>query len=100
MLPETAVDFLLRVMPVLPVLYLVLQLAAVLKMRGWLRVAASICGAAMLAIVLFVVWASGVMGSNIAPVYIVFALPPLTAVLIVLWLVHLVRPRPADTRYL
>jgi len=49
MLPEPAIDFLLRVMPVLPFLYLVLQVAAVLKMRGWLRVVASICGAVMLA---------------------------------------------------
>jgi len=100
MLSDTAIDFILFVMPILPFLYLALQIGAILKMRGWLRTAASLCGLLMLGIVLFVVWASGIMGSNIAPIYIVFALPVLTSILIFLWLIHVFRPRPADTRYL
>ena len=100
MLSDFAIDLLFLLMPILPVLYLVLQTAAVLKMRGGLRVVASLCGLAMLAVVLFVLWASGIMGSNIAPIYIVFALPVLTVVLILLWIIHLLRPRPPDTRYL
>jgi hypothetical protein len=40
------------------------------------------------------------MGSNIAPIFIVFALPVLTVVLILLWLIHALRPAPPDTRYL
>jgi Ca2+/Na+ antiporter len=99
-LPDVAIDVLFLVMPALPVLYLVLQITAILKLRGWLRAVASICGAAMLALVLFVGWASGVMGSNIAPIYIVLALPLFTVVLILLWLVHVMRPRRPDTRYL
>lgn len=100
MLPEPVLDLLLLLMPAIPLIYVVLQVAAVLKMRGALRVVASLCGVVMLAVVLFVVWASAVMGSNIAPIYIVFALPPLTAVLILLWIVHLLRPDPPEMRYL
>jgi fatty acid desaturase len=100
MLPEPVLDFILMAMPVIPFLYLVLQVGAILKMRGGLRVAAFLCGLVMLGLVLFVAWASGVMGSNIAPIYIVFALPVLTAILILLWLIHALRPAPPDTRYL
>ena len=100
MLPDPVLDFILFAMPILPFLYLVLQIGAVLKMRGGLRIAASLCGLVMLGLVLFVAWASGIMGSNIAPIYIVFALPFLTAILILLWLIHALRPAPPGTRYL
>jgi hypothetical protein len=100
MLSDAAIDVLLVAMPVLPFLYLALQIAAVIRMRGWLRIAASACGLVMLGLVLYVGWASGVMGSNIAPILIVFALPVLTPILIVLWLIHILRPAPPDTRYL
>lgn len=100
MLPEPVIDFMFAAMPILPLLYIVLQVGALLKMRGWLRGAAALCGLVMLGLVLFVAWASGVMGSNIAPIYIVFALPILTPILILLWLIHALRPAPPDTRYL
>jgi hypothetical protein len=100
MLPEPVLDFIFLAMPFLPLLYLALQVGAILKMRGGLRIAASLCGLVMLGLVVFVAWASGVMGSNIAPIYIVFALPLLTAILILLWLIHALRPAPPDTRYL
>lgn len=94
MLSDAAVDVLFVAVPLLPVLYLVLQIAAVIRMRGWLRVAASACGLVMLGLVLYVGVASGVMGSNLAPILIVLALPLLTPVLIVLWLIHALRPWP------
>ena len=100
MLPEAAIDFLFLALPVLPFFYLVLQVTAVFRMRGWLRAVASGCGLIMLGLVLYVGFASGVMGSNIAPILIVFALPVLTPILILLWLIHVLRPRPPDTRYL
>lgn len=100
MIPDSAIDLLFLLMPILPLLYLVLQVTAVLKMRGGLRIVAALCGVTMLGLVLFVIWASVIMGSNIAPIYIVFALPLLTGVLILLWLIHLLRPRPPETRYL
>lgn len=100
MLSDASIDLLFLVLPALPFIYLVLQVTAVFRMRGWLRIVASACGLVMLGLVLYVVFASGVMGSNIAPILIVFALPVLTPLLILLWLIHLLRPAPPDTRYL
>jgi hypothetical protein len=100
--PSPVIDFVIgATFSVLPLLYLVLQIAALFVMRGGLRTVAQICAAIMGALLLFVLWASLVMGSNIAPIYIVFALPLLTPILVVLWVIYLWRRRRRpDTRYL
>jgi hypothetical protein len=100
MIPDAAIDALLVVMPAIPVVYLVAQIAALVVMRGALRAVALACALGMGGILLFVLWATVIGGSNIAPILIVFALPPATLAMIVLWVLHLARGRPPDTRYL
>jgi hypothetical protein len=69
-------------------------------MRGRLRVAAQLCALGMTGVVLYVLWATIVGGSNIAPVLVFLALPPATLAVIVLWALHLTLRRRPDTRYL
>jgi hypothetical protein len=79
----------------LPVLYLILQIAGLFVLRRRLKTVARLCALVMGGLVLFVLFATVIGGSNIAPLWIVFALPVLTLVLVVLWTVHLVA-RPAN----
>jgi hypothetical protein len=74
----------------LPVAYLVLQGAGLFARREPLRTGARICAGLMGAVVAFAV-AGGLAGSNLAPIWVVFAMPVLTLALAVLWGVHLFR---------
>jgi hypothetical protein len=67
--------------------WLVLQLLALWQMRGGWRMAAWLSAAAMgLA---FVIATLGVLaGSNLAPIWVVFALPVCLAWIVLLWLVR------------
>ena len=83
-------DPLALAMSVLPFAYLILQAGELLAMRGWRRRIAWGCTAIMGAAVVVAV-SGGLSGSNLAPIWVVFALPPLTAVLTLLWIAHLLR---------
>jgi hypothetical protein len=73
-----------------PLLYLVLQGGGLFARCEPLRTGARICASIMGAVVIFAV-VGGVAGSNIAPIWVVFALPVLTLALLVLFAVHLFR---------
>ena len=74
----------------LPVAYLVLQGGGLLARREPLRTGARICAGIMGAVVLFAVL-GGLAGSNLAPIWVVLAIPVLTLALAVLWGLHLLR---------
>ena len=74
----------------LPVGYLVLQGAGLFARREPLRTGARICAGIMGAVVLFAVL-GGLAGSNLAPIWVVLAIPVLTLALVVLWGLHLFR---------
>ena len=83
-------DPLALAMSVLPFAYLILQAGALVAMRGWRRTVAWVSAGVMgLAVAVAVI--GGLSGSNLAPIWVVFALPPLTAVLVLLWIAHLLR---------
>mgnify|MGYP006284040469 CR=1 FL=1 len=73
-----------------PLLYLVLQGFGLFARREPLRTGARICAAIMGAVVAFAVL-GGLAGSNLAPIWVVFALPVLTLALLALWGMHLLR---------
>jgi hypothetical protein len=81
---------------IVPILYLVLQIGALIVMRGRLRLVARICAWTMGGVVLFVIYGTFVAQSNLAPIWIVFASPALLLVLIVLWVLHFASGRPSD----
>ena len=86
-------DLIYTLLQALPVLYLVLQIAGLFVLKGRLKTVARLCALVMGGLILFVLFATVIGGSNIAPIWIVFALPVLTLVLVVLWTLHLfVRP--------
>lgn len=78
-----------------PILYLVLQIGALVFMRGRLRAVAKACAWIMAGVVAFVLFGVLVAQSNLAPIWIVFAAPILTLILIVLWVLHFFA-RPAN----
>lgn len=82
-------DFALHLIGTVPILYLVLQIGALFVMRGRLRLVAKICAWAMAGVVVVVLYGTVVAQSNLAPIWIVFAAPVLTLVLIVLWIIHI-----------
>jgi hypothetical protein len=100
MIPDAAVDALLVAMPAIPFVYLLAQIGALVVMRGALRIAAGLCALGMTGVVLYVLWATIIGGSNIAPVLVFLALPPATLAILVLWGLHLAIRGRADTRYL
>ncbi|MEE4120676.1 MAG: hypothetical protein V2I65_16875 [Paracoccaceae bacterium] len=73
-----------------PFVYLALQVGGLFARREPLRTGARICAGLMGAVVIFAV-AGGLAGSNLAPIWVLFAIPVLTAALLVLWGVHLLR---------
>ena len=79
-----------------PILYLVLQIGALIVMRGRLRLVARLCAWTMGGVVLFVLYGTLVAQSNLAPIWIVFAAPVLLLVLIVLWVLHFAVGRRAN----
>jgi hypothetical protein len=86
-------DLIYSLLQAIPILYLVLQIAGLFVLKGRLRTVARFCALVMGGLILFVVFATVVGGSNIAPIWIVFALPVLTLTLVVVWALHLfVRP--------
>jgi len=74
----------------LPLLYLVLQVGGLFARREPLRTGARLSAGVMAAAVLFAVL-GGLAGSNLAPIWVFFAIPVLTLALSVLWLMHLLR---------
>jgi hypothetical protein len=100
MISDAAIDSVLSALPLIPLLYLVLQIAALVVMRGGLRTAALVCALCMGGVIGFVLVATLIGGSNIAPILVVFALPPATLAMIILWILHIARRRRPDTRYL
>jgi hypothetical protein len=74
----------------LPLAYLVLQVGGLFARREPLRTGARLCAGVMGAAVLFAVL-GGLAGSNLAPIWVFFAIPVLTLALIVLWGLHLFR---------
>jgi hypothetical protein len=78
-----------------PILYLALQIGALIVMRGRLRLVAKLCAWIMGGMVLFVLYATMIAGSDMAPIWIIFAAPVLTLVLIVLWVLHVTVARRA-----
>jgi hypothetical protein len=68
-------------------LYLVLQLASLVLLRGRWRIAAWIC-AGVMALAIIVGLLGGYGGSNIAPLWIVIALPILAVVLAIMLVVR------------
>ena len=74
----------------LPVVYLALQIGGLFARREPLRTGARICAGTMGAVVAFAL-AGGLAGSNLAPIWVIFAIPVLTLALLVLWAVHLLR---------
>lgn len=79
----------------IPLLYLVMQIAGLIFFRGRLRTGAWLCALVMAGLILFVLYATVIGGSNIAPIWIVFGLPVVTVVLAALWSLHLFH-RPAN----
>jgi len=79
-----------------PILYVVLQVGALIVMRGRLRLVARICAWAMGGVVLFVLYGTLVAQSNLAPIWIVLASPVLLLLLILLWVLHFALGRTAD----
>jgi hypothetical protein len=74
----------------LPVAYLLLQVGGLFARREPLRTGARLCAGLMGAVVAFAVL-GGLAGSNLAPIWVVFAIPVLTLALLVLWGLHLFR---------
>lgn len=68
-------------------LYLVLQLASLILLRGRWRLAAWMC-AAVMALAIIIGMLGGYGGSNTAPLWIVLALPILAVVLAILLVVR------------
>jgi hypothetical protein len=79
----------------IPILYLILQIPGLFVLKGRLRMVARLCALVMGGLIVFVIFATLVGGSNIAPIWIVFALPVLTLTLVVVWALHLL-VRPAN----
>jgi hypothetical protein len=82
-------DLISSLLQAIPILYLVLQIAGLFVLKGRLRTVARLCALVMGGLILFVIFATVVGGSNIAPIWIVFALPVLTLALVVAWALHL-----------
>jgi hypothetical protein len=82
-------DLISSLLQAIPILYLVLQIAGLFVLKGRLRTVARLCALVMGGLILFVTFATVVGGSNIAPIWIVFALPVLTLALVVAWALHL-----------
>lgn len=79
----------------IPILYLILQIPGLFVLKGRLRMVARLCALVMGGLIVFVIFATLVGSSNIAPIWIVFALPVLTLTLVVVWALHLL-VRPAN----
>jgi uncharacterized membrane protein YobD (UPF0266 family) len=88
-------DVIYPLLQAIPILYLVLQIAGLFVLKGRLRTVARLCALVMGGLILLVIFATVVGGSNIAPIWIVFALPVLTLTLVVVWTLHVV-VRPAN----
>lgn len=88
-------DLIYTLLQAIPLVYLVLQIAGLFVLKGRLKTVARLCALVMGGLILFVLFATVIGGSNIAPIWIVFALPVLTLVLVVLWMLH-VFARPAN----
>jgi hypothetical protein len=88
-------DLIYTLLQAIPLVYLVLQIAGLFVLKGRLKTVARLCALVMGGLILFVLFATLIGGSNIAPIWIVFALPVLTLVLVVLWMLH-VFARPAN----
>ncbi len=86
-MPGDAVDFWFAA---LPLLYLGLQVGGLFARREPLRTGARICAALMGAVVVFAVL-GGLAGSNLAPIWVLLAIPTLALALIVLWSIHMLR---------
>lgn len=71
-------------------LYLLLQLVSLVVLRGRWRAAAWLC-AGVMALAIIVGWLGGYGGSDMAPVWIVIALPILAVVLAILLVVWAIR---------
>jgi hypothetical protein len=84
-------DLAVRLMSIVPVAYLVLQVAAIVVMRGRLRTLAKACAWTMGGVVAFALVGVFVADSNLAPIWIVFAAPILTLALLGLWLAQILR---------
>jgi len=74
-----------------PIIYLVLQIAALVAMRDRLRTVAKVCAWIMVGVVAFVLYGVVIAQSNLAPIWIVFAAPILTVVLLILWAIQALR---------
>jgi hypothetical protein len=76
-------------------MWIVLQVLALWQMRGWWRKAAWLSAAAM-GLALAVATLGGLAGSNLAPIWVVLAMPACLVWIVLLWIVHGIASIVAD----